>query len=76
MFSEESEPKTARLNININADTAQVIADTRERYGINTTEAVRRAVAVYKFFEDCREEGQTIQLVKDDTVIQVRLLMT
>lgn len=76
MSNDEGEPKTtARLNVNINSQTHEVLRNTMDEYGVSMTEAVRRAVAVYKFFEDCREEGQTIQLVKGNSVTQVRLLL-
>ena len=75
--AETEAPQTARLNININADTNATLRSAMDQYGISMTEAVRRAVAIYRFFEESREEGQTIQLVgPDNTVTQVRLMLT
>lgn len=64
-----SSPTKTRLSININNETALQLQKMVEEDGVTVTEAVRRAVAVYKFFEKAREDGQTVQLVGADNKV-------
>ncbi|MGB3764490.1 MAG: ribbon-helix-helix protein, CopG family [Ornithinimicrobium sp.] len=57
---------TTRLNVNVNDDTAEALRKLAEEDGTTVTEIVRRAVSVYKFFDDARDQGKTIQLVGED----------
>jgi hypothetical protein len=41
-----------RLNVNLNPETAEALRVVAEARGISLTEAVRRAVAIYKYIED------------------------
>lgn len=54
---------STRLSVNINDDTARVIRRVADESGVTATEAVRRAVAVYEFFDDARNSGNEILLV-------------
>lgn len=64
-----------RLNVNINDDTARALRDLAEEESTSVTEIVRRAVSVYKFFDDARDEGKTIQLIdQDSNVTSVQLV--
>lgn len=56
-----------RLNVNLNDDTARALRDLAAEQGTTVTEIVRRAVSVYKFFDDARDEGKSIQLVDRST---------
>ena len=64
-----------RLSVNINDETANALREIAKDEGTTVTEVVRRAVSVYKFFDDARDEGKTIQLVgKDESVTAVQML--
>ncbi|MFN8192512.1 MAG: ribbon-helix-helix protein, CopG family [Nocardioidaceae bacterium] len=67
---------TTRLSININDETAQALRELADESGTTVTEVVRRAVSVYKFFDDARDEGKTIQLVSpnEEKVTQIQLV--
>lgn len=54
---------STRLSVNINDATAKTLRDTVDSNGVTITEAVRRAVAVYEFFDQARRRGDTIQVV-------------
>lgn len=65
---------TTRLNVNVNDATAAALRDLAAEEGTTVTEIVRRAVSVYKFFDDARDQNKTIQLVDEDegvTTIQM-----
>jgi predicted DNA binding CopG/RHH family protein len=68
-----AEPIT-RLNVNLNAETAEALKEIAEHRGISFTEAVRRAISVYKFIDDETQEGHRIQTV-DPERNQVRELV-
>lgn len=52
-----------RLSVNINDETARALRELAEQDETTVTEIVRRAVSVYRFFDEARDKGQTIQLV-------------
>lgn len=52
-----------RLNVNLNAETAEALKEIADQRGISFTEAVRRAISVYKFIDDETHEGNRIQTV-------------
>ena len=56
--------KTHRLSVHINEESAETLRQVAAYYGINTTEAVRRAIGLLRFFEDERARGSEI-LVRD-----------
>lgn len=49
-----------RLNVNLNTETADALKAIVEERGCSYTEAVRRAIAIYKFIEDETEAGNVI----------------
>lgn len=51
-----------RLNVNINAETADALRRIAEARGISYTEAVRRAIAVWAFVEDELAADRRIQV--------------
>ena len=64
-----------RLRVNINDETAAALRNLAKEEDTTVTEMVRRAVSVYKFFDDARDEGKTIQLVgKDESVTAVQMI--
>jgi protein-disulfide isomerase-like protein with CxxC motif len=65
----------ARLNVNINARTADELRRVARKSGISYTEAVRRAVEVLAFIVDEREAGHAIQ-VYDPEKDRTRELIT
>lgn len=66
---------TTRLSVNINDETADALRQLAEEDGTTITEVVRRAVSVYKFFDDAKDAGKTIQLIdRDEKVTAVQML--
>lgn len=57
---------SARLGVNINDETAGALRAISERRGITVTEAVRRAVSVYRFVNDETTAGKTFHVVGPD----------
>lgn len=55
-----------RLNINMNEETAAALRELAQEKQISITEAVRRAISVYKFVEDEIAEGRKIQTMRPD----------
>ena len=60
------QPVQKRLNINMNEETAAALRELAQRKQISITEAVRRAISVYKFFEDELAEGRKVQTMRTD----------
>lgn len=58
--------KQARLNVNMNAQTADALRRLARDNDISFTEAVRRAISIYKFFEDEMAQGRKIQTMDLD----------
>lgn len=50
-----------RLNVNLNAETADALKAVAESKGITVTEAVRRSVAVYAFLMEEEKQGRHVQ---------------
>ncbi len=58
---------TVRLSINLNDELAEVLKTIADKRGITATEAIRRAIAWYKFIDDeVIDGGSRIQLVDRD----------
>ncbi|MCM3487528.1 CopG family transcriptional regulator [Kocuria rosea] len=55
-----------RLNVNINAQTADELRELRDERKLSYTEAVRRAIGIYKFFMDEIANGRKIQTMDRD----------
>lgn len=65
-----------RLSVNINDETASQLRRMAEENGITVTEAVRRSVAVYEFFDNARKSGKKVELVdKNDNSWTVQFLI-
>jgi hypothetical protein len=57
---------TVRLNVNLNAETANALKQIAEERQISVTEAVRRAVAVYDYIDSESRKGRRIQTSNQD----------
>lgn len=55
--------KLVRLSVNLNQETADALKEIAADSGVSLTEAVRRAISVYKFVDDEREAGRRVQTV-------------
>lgn len=56
----EAPRKTHRLSVNINEESAEVLREVTHRHGITTTEAIRRAIGLLRFFEEEAARGNEI----------------
>ena len=56
----------ARLNVKINPYTATALRDVCGRKQISFTEAIRQAIAVWRFMEDAIFRGASVQIVEPD----------
>ncbi|MGY1844647.1 ribbon-helix-helix protein, CopG family [Modestobacter sp. SYSU DS0875] len=51
------------MNVNLNQETADALKKIASDSGISYTEAVRRAISVYKFVDDELDAGNRVQTV-------------
>ena len=62
--SSASDANTARglvrLNVNLNRETAEALKEIAEERGISATEAVRRAISIYKYIDDEVQDGRKV----------------
>jgi hypothetical protein len=61
----------ARLSINLGAGPAAALRDLMASKDISATEAIRRALSIWKFIEDERSRGRRIALLEGDGRDQV-----
>jgi hypothetical protein len=62
---------TTRLNVNLGDEPAAALHDLMTRKGISATEAVRRAISVWKFVEDQLAAGRRIAVLDGDAIREV-----
>ncbi|MBT2565093.1 CopG family transcriptional regulator [Arthrobacter sp. ISL-85] len=55
-----------RLSVNLNKETADALKEMAKEHGISFTEAVRRAISVYKFIDDEVHEGRKVHTLDAD----------
>lgn len=55
-----------RLSVNLNSETADALKELAASRGVSATEAVRRAISLYKFLEDESKSGRHIQTTDSD----------
>lgn len=67
--------KLVRLNVNLNQETADALKEIADEAGISLTEAVRRAISVYKFVDDEIESGNRVQTVNPNGEVRQLVLM-
>lgn len=67
--------ESVRLSVNLSVKSAESITDLMDRKDVKLTEAVRRAIAVWKFVEDEVAAGNQLAVVEPDgTVRRLTLL--
>jgi hypothetical protein len=64
-----------RVNLNLTPEADQAVSAVAERKGISRTEAIRRALAITKFFDDEMNAGRTIQTVDSDGKIREPVIL-
>jgi hypothetical protein len=67
-------PKQTRMAINLNPDAADFLSKVTREQGITYTEAVRRALAIYKLVMDEIAEGHHVQLYDGQKTREIVLL--
>ncbi|MBB5776648.1 ribbon-helix-helix protein, CopG family [Nonomuraea jabiensis] len=55
-----------RLSVNLSHETAQTFKALAERKGLSFTEAIRRAITIWKFVEDQLAQGHELAIVESD----------
>jgi Ribbon-helix-helix protein, copG family len=60
------EQELVRLSVNLNKETADALKEMAKEHGISFTEAVRRAISVYKFIDDEVHEGRKVHTLDAD----------
>lgn len=59
--SSETQTDIVRLNVNLNAATADALKKLSDDQGLSLTEVVRRAISLYNFIDGERRSGHRIQ---------------
>lgn len=60
--STNAQTELVRLNVNLNRETAAALREIAEQKDISFTEAVRRAISVYKYIEDEVQDGHKVTI--------------
>lgn len=60
----DTNTRTVRLSVNLNAETATALRALADGHGITLTEALRRAIGIYKFVSDEVRAGNQVQTVE------------
>lgn len=55
-----------RLSVNLSHETADTFKTLAERKGLSFTEAIRRAITIWKFVEDQLSQGHELAVVEAD----------
>ncbi|WP_157548650.1 ribbon-helix-helix protein, CopG family [Nonomuraea candida] len=55
-----------RLSVNLSHETADTFKTLAERKGLSFTEAIRRAITIWKFVEDQLSQGHELAIVESD----------
>jgi Ribbon-helix-helix protein, copG family len=56
-----------RLNVNISASTMSTLTELAELNGISMTEAIRRAIQLWKLIDQETHQGREVQVVDPDS---------
>jgi len=57
---------SVRLSVNLGAQPAAALRELMTKKGITATEAVRRALSIWKFVEDERAQGHRLAVLEGD----------
>jgi hypothetical protein len=60
-MSTRTQTGMVRLNVNLNAETADTLKKLSDERGLSLTELLRRAIAVYNFIDEETHKGNRIQ---------------
>lgn len=60
----EATPRVVRLSVNLAPSVAAALKSTADKQGVSITEAIRRAVALWKLVSDARDNNQRIMLAE------------
>ena len=63
----DTNTEIVRLNVNLNAATADALKKLSEEQGVSLTEVVRRAISLYDFIDDERRSGNRVQMTDPKT---------
>ena len=66
--------KQTRLSINLNPEAADFLDTITDKRGISYTEAVRRALALYKLMEEERDAGNHVQIDDGKKIREILVL--
>lgn len=65
--SDETVAQTGmRLSVNLSAEVAGIFKSLISRKGLSMTEGVRRAIIIWQFIEDERDQGNQIAVIEKD----------
>jgi hypothetical protein len=65
----------ARLSINLSTETTDAFKELIGRKGLTLTEGIRRAIAVWQFFEDETSKGNEIAVIEANRSIRKVVLL-
>jgi hypothetical protein len=72
---DQTEEKFVRLSVNLGPETAEDFKELTSQKGLSITDGIRRAISLWKFFEDETKRGNRIAIVyPDGTTEKVRFL--
>ncbi len=76
---EDQEPaakkeRPTRLSVNINRETVEALKEITDNHDISYTEAIRRAVAVYKLIDDETRQGSRVKIENGRQIREVLLI--
>lgn len=57
-------PRVVRLSINLAPTVAEALKTTATKQGVSITEAVRRAVALWRLVSDAQDHGNRVMVVE------------
>lgn len=61
-----AQEQLVRLNVNMNRETAKALKELAKKDKVSLTEAIRRAIAVYKYVSDEVKKGRVVQTMDAD----------
>ncbi|WP_344454328.1 hypothetical protein [Actinocorallia aurantiaca] len=71
----DNDAKYVRMSFNLGIESANVFKALIERKGLSITEGIRRAIAIWKFFEEETSKGNQIAVIEQDGSIHKAYLL-